>query len=166
MLSCCRDTWHILMYHTLGWSQNTGNVKFLYKQRYFGEKIWLLMYINAKIICSAALYRVSRQIEVNENLAQMHLKTPITVCMCFRQQNPFKNVFFCPVSLVWCYGEVCSQIQLPARASLTPMLRQGPCLQVFPALLLQGSADAAPCPLCLPCFRTFCGPDRTWGFHQ
>lgn len=80
----------------------------------------------------------------------MHLKTPITVYMCFRHQDTFKNVFFCPVSLVWCCGDlICSQIQLPARASSQPVLWQGSCLQAFPALLLllQVSAHAGLCTL-------------------
>lgn len=119
----------------------------------FGEKNLLVIYINTDFTCSAAVCRVSRQIEFSKNLAQMHLKTPITVYMCFRHQDTFKNVFFCPVSLVWCCGDlICSQIQLPARASSQPVLWQGSCLQAFPALLLlllllQVSAHAGLCTL-------------------
>lgn len=141
----------------------------------FGEKNWLVIYINAKFTCSAAVCRVSGQREINENLAQMHLKTPLNICMCFRHQDTFKNGFLCPVLLMWCCGGVvCSQIQLPAHAFFSASV-VGPCLQVFPALQLQGSAGAGLClHLALSAFpdptpsgvltepRAFTSSARTW----
>lgn len=77
----------------------------------------------------------------------MRLKTPITVCMCFRHQNSFKNVFLCPMLLVWCCGDVvCSQIQLPAHVSLSP--------SAVPAALLAGFPCTAAATVC-----------RCWTLH-
>lgn len=87
----------------------------------FGEKNWSVIYINTNFTCLAAASTASEQSEIKENLAQMLLKTPITVCMCFRHQNIFKRVFFSPVSLVWLCGALtCSQIRLSALASSQP----------------------------------------------
>jgi len=45
----------------------------------------------------------------------------ITLCVCFRHQNTFKDVFFSPVSLAWlCGALICPQIQLTAQASSQP----------------------------------------------
>lgn len=125
----------------------------------FGEKYWLVIYKNANFTCSAAVCRISRQIVVNENLAQTHLKKPITVCMCFGHQSNFQELF-CPALPVWCCGGlVCSQSRCcgrdPAcRFCLCCCCR---CLQVL---------HSAPCPLLLPCFSPLWGPDTSWGFPQ
>lgn len=85
------------------------------------KKNWLVIYVNTNFTCLAAVSRASKQSEINENLAQMLLKTPLNACMCFRHQNTFKDVFFSPVSLVWlCGALICSQIPLPACASSQP----------------------------------------------
>ena len=117
----------------------------------------MVIYINTNFTCSAVASRASEQSEINENLAQMPLKTPITVCMCFRHQNTFKDVFFSPVSLVWlCGALICSQIQLPARASSQPRcsgrcpacrLTQHCCCRSLQML------KSVPCPLWLSPFQ-------------